>query len=473
MRIAVIGTGYVGLVSAACFAQLGHDVVGVDADVDKVQALQRGAVPIFEAGLQPLVASRMAQGNLRFTHRPGEALDGAQLVIIAVGTPSDASGATDLTALRRAVDDVGRALMRPSTVALKSTVPVGTCDAMEAALRLALDQRGLRWRVPVLSNPEFLREGTATEDFLNPDRIVVGARRRRDARVLERAFAPLTRRGVPMIVMSTRSAELSKYAANTMLAARISFMNEMADIAEATGADIEEVRCGIGSDVRIGPSFLKAGIGYGGSCFPKDVSSLMHEAAACGISPEMLVAVARTNERHRRWPLARLIRAYGGPSALDGLRVAVWGLAFKPGTDDLREAASLSTIEALLAQGAFVTAYDPVAMCNAVDIVKPRERLAWAACAADALAGADVLLLLTEWPEFVDFPPTRVAELLRDRLVLDGRNALPVSQWSAAGLRVLQVGRPEWLPRPSVKPITPSRDAGVPQVRAEAAAGTS
>ena len=473
MRIAVIGTGYVGLVSAACFAQLGHDVVGVDADVDKVHALQRGAIPIFETGLQPLVASRMAHGNLRFTHRIGEALDGAGLVVIAVGTPSDVAGATDLTALHRAVDDIGRVLMHRVTVAIKSTVPVGTCDAMEAALARALERRGLRWRVPVLSNPEFLREGTAAEDFLNPDRILVGARRRRDARVLERAFEPLTRRGVPLIAMSTRSAELSKYAANTMLASRISFINEMADIAEATGADIEDVRRGIGSDVRIGPSFLKAGIGYGGSCFPKDVSSLRHEAAARGISTEMLTAVARTNERHRQWPMARLARAYGGQAALAGLHVAVWGLAFKPGTDDLREAASLPTLDALLAAGAFVVAYDPVAMCNAVVNVRAHERLGWAANAADALGGADVLLLLTEWAEFVDFPPARVAEALRHRLVLDGRNALPVAQWAAAGLRVLQVGRPEVAPRRGDRPITVPRDDDAPPVRAEAAAGTS
>jgi len=425
MRIAVIGTGYVGLVTAACFAQLGHDVIGVDADIDKVHALQRGAMPIFEAGLQPLVASRMAHGNLRFTPSLIEALNGVHLVIIAVGTPSDVSGATDLTALRRAVEDIGRALVHPVAVAVKSTVPVGTCDAVEALLCRALERRGLRWRIPVLSNPEFLREGTATEDFLNPDRIVVGARQRRDARVLERAFEPLTRRGVPMIVMSPRSAELSKYAANTMLAARISFINEMADIAEATGADIEEVRCGMGSDPRIGPAFLKAGIGYGGSCFPKDVGSLRHEALLHGVSPEMLAAVARTNERHRSWPMERLARAYGGRAALAGLHVAIWGLAFKPGTDDLREAASLPALEALLAAGAIVRAYDPVAMRNAVSVVRANDRLTWAADAADALVDADALLLLTEWPEFVDFPPARAAEALRTGSCSTGATRCP------------------------------------------------
>ena len=473
MQIAVIGTGYVGLVSAACFAHLGHDVVGVDADIGKVQALQRGAMPIFEAGLQPLVASRMADGNLRFTHRMDEAIERAELVVIAVGTPSDACGATDLSALNRAVEDIGRMLSHPSTVAIKSTVPVGTCDAVEAKLRRSLERRGMHWHVPVLSNPEFLREGTATRDFLMPDRILIGARHRRDASALIRAFEPLTQGGVPLIRMSTRSAELSKYAANTMLAARISFINEMADIAEATGADIEEVRCGIGSDARIGPAFLKAGIGYGGSCFPKDVSSLRHEAAAHGIAPAMLSAVAGTNERHRRWPVDRLARAYGGRSALNGLHVAIWGLAFKPGTDDMREAPSLPTVQSLLDAGAFVRAYDPVAMRNAVAVMGVHDRLAWAAGAADALAGADVLVLLTEWAEFVDFPPARVSEVLRHRFVLDGRNALPVARWVAAGLRVVQVGRPERAPRRVLRPISASRDDAAQPAPAEAAAGTS
>ena len=276
-----------------------------------------------------------------------------------------------------------------------------------------------------------------------------------------------------MIRISTRSAELSKYAANTMLAARISFINEMADIAEATGADIEEVRCGIGSDARIGPAFLKAGIGYGGSCFPKDVSSLRHEAVAHGIAPAMLGAVARTNERHRRWPVDRLARAYGGRAALAGLQVAVWGLAFKPGTDDMREAASLPTVQALLAAGAFVRAYDPVAMRNAVTAMGTHDRLVWAAGAADALAGADVLMLLTEWPEFVCFPPARAAEALRHRFVLDGRNALPVAQWVAAGLRVAQVGRPERALRPISRSVIASRDDAALPAPAEAAAGTS
>jgi UDPglucose 6-dehydrogenase len=327
-------------------------------------------------------------------------------------------------------------------VAIKSTVPVGTTDAMQRRLHRLLSHRRVVGPVPVLGNPEFLREGTATRDFLCPDRIIVGARRRRDAALLRHAFAPLVDQGVPFIVMRTRSAELAKYAANTMLAARISFINEMADIAEATGADIEEVRSGIGTDSRIGPAFLRAGIGYGGSCFPKDVSSLQHQARELGLDPRVLDAVALTNAAHLRWPVERLARELGGAWALKGLRAAVWGLAFKPGTDDLRAAASLVVVKSLLEAGADVRVYDPVAMRHAVQALPAHPALHCAASAADALAGADVMLLLTEWPEFVDFPPQRAAAALRGNLVLDGRNVLPAERWAAAGLRVLQVGRP-------------------------------
>lgn len=472
LRIAVIGTGYVGLVSAACLAHLGHHVTAVDSDTGKVHALQRGAIPIYEAGLQPLVAAQARDGRLWFTDSTADAVHGADLVFIAVGTPPDAHGGADLSALMQAVEDIAVSIVHPVTVVIKSTVPVGTSDAARAALRGALARRGIDWEVPVLSNPEFLREGTATEDFLSPARILIGARSVHEAGVLKQVYEPLVRRGVPLLVMSPRSAELSKYAANTMLAARISFMNEMADIAQATGADIEEVREGLGSDPRIGPAFLKAGIGYGGSCFPKDVSSLRHAARGLGVPTDLLAAVERVNERHRHWPVERLAQAYGGRSALRGLRVAVWGLAFKPGTDDLREAASLVVLRELIDAGAAVAAYDPVAMRNAVATVPAHPRLEWRASAADALTNANVLVLLTEWREFIDFPPERVAEHLKDALVIDGRNALPAARWEAAGLQLHQVGRPLGEAHPSV-PVMPWRDAGDPRARPAAAAGTS
>lgn len=472
LRITVIGTGYVGLVSAACLAHLGHHVTAVDSDADKVRALNRGAIPIYEAGLQPLVAAQSRAGRLAFTDCTADAVHGADLVFIAVGTPSNADGAADLGALKQAIEEVASSIVHPVTLVIKSTVPVGTSDAARAAVRGVLARRGIDWEVPVLSNPEFLREGTATEDFLHPARILVGARSAQEAAPLRLAYEPLVRRGIPLIAMSPRSAELSKYAANTMLAARISFINEMADIAQATGADIEEVREGLGSDPRIGPAFLKAGIGYGGSCFPKDVSSLRHEAHVLGVATEMLAAVERVNARHRRWPVECLARAYGGRTALRGLRVAVWGLAFKPGTDDLREAASLVVLRELIDAGAHVAAHDPVAMRNAVAALAPHPRLEWRADAADALRDAHALLLLTEWREFIDFPPERVAEALRDGLVIDGRNALPASRWQAAGLQVHQVGRPVGDVHPSL-PVMPWRDAGDPRVRPAAAAGTS
>lgn len=442
LRIVVLGTGYVGLVTAACFARLGHRVTGVDADAAKVDALRHGVVPIFEDGLQPLVSEQVRLGRLGFTSALDRALPGADLVVVAVGTPPAPSGATDLFALHRAIDDLGDAMPHSMTVAIKSTVPVGTTDAVHQRLRERIGRRGLDWRVPVLNNPEFLREGTATQDFLCPDRIVIGAPSADDAAVLDAAYAPLTARGVPVLHLSTRSAELCKYAANTMLATRISFMNEMADIAEATGADIEEVREGVGRDLRIGPAFLRAGIGYGGSCFPKDVGSLRHTARTWGITPRLLDAVAATNDGHLRWPLRQLSAAVGGDDGLGGLRVAVWGIAFKPGTDDIREAASGIVLRGLLDGGAHVQAYDPVAMPNAVALYAGEPRLRWCASAAEALAGADALLLLTEWPEFIGFPPERAAAAMRGTRVFDGRNVLPAGHWAAAGLELHQVGRP-------------------------------
>lgn len=442
LRIVVLGTGYVGLVTAACFARLGHRVTGVDADAAKVDALRHGAVPIFEDGLQPLVSEQVRLGRLGFTSALDRALPGADLVVVAVGTPPAPSGATDLTALHRAVDGLGEAMPHPMTVAIKSTVPVGSTDEVHRRLHDRLGRRGLDWDVPVLSNPEFLREGTATNDFLCPDRVVIGARRVEDASVLDAAYAPLAARGVPLLHLSTRSAELCKYAANTMLATRISFMNEMADIAEATGADIEEVREGVGRDLRIGPAFLRAGIGYGGSCFPKDVGSLRHAARSRGLTPRLLDAVAATNESHLRWPLRQLSAAVGGDDGLRGLRVAVWGIAFKPGTDDVREAASGVVLRGLLDGGALVQAYDPVAMPNAVALYAGEARLRWCASATEALAGAHALLLLTEWPEFIAFPPARAAAAMHGTWVFDGRNVLPAAPWRAAGLELHQVGRP-------------------------------
>ena len=441
LRIAVIGTGYVGLVGAACLAELGHRVVAVDADRAKVASLQRGAIPIFEPGLQTLVTAHQANGRLRFTDDLDIALDAVELIFIAVGTPADDSGATDLDAVTAAAAAIGARLRAPATVVVKSTVPVGTTERLQQRIDAALEARGCRWRVPVVGNPEFLREGSATHDFMHPDRIVIGAHGD-TAETLLRAYAPFIARGVSVLQMAPRSAELSKYAANAMLAARISFINEIAAIAEATGADIEEVRAGIGSDARIGRDFLRPGIGYGGSCFPKDVASLCHAAVQHAVRPSMLQAVGQVNVRQKRWAFDRLQQLYRGRGGLRGRRIALWGLAFKPGTDDLREAASLALIDLLLAAGARVAAYDPVALANARRQLGDPARLVWCHGALDALDDADALVLVTEWDEFLQIAPRAIAAALRDGIVVDGRNVLDAEGCADAGLTLLQVGRP-------------------------------
>ncbi|HUP05525.1 MAG TPA: UDP-glucose/GDP-mannose dehydrogenase family protein [Caldimonas sp.] len=441
-RIVVIGTGYVGLVTAACLAELGHRVVGVDADAEKVQALERHSIPIHEPGLEALVAAHAKAGTLRFTTELDAALEAAELVFIAVGTPADADGSTDLTAVTAAAADVGARLSAPATVVVKSTVPIGTTERLGKLIAAELRARGIAWRAHVVANPEFLREGRAVHDFLEPDRIVVGAEAPQHALSLLAAYAPLVERGTPVLVMARRSAELAKYAANAMLAARISFMNEMARIAEAGGADIEEVRAGIGSDPRIGSRFLRAGIGWGGSCFPKDVASLAHAARRLGVEPALLDAVESVNEGQKRWAFERLQQLYAAHDGLQGRRIAVWGLAFKPGTDDLREAPSLVLVEQLLAAGAEVAVFDPVAQPAARQRLGNRARLVWARDALHALERAHALVLATEWDEFRAIDPGAIADRLVDGLVLDGRNVLERPRFEAAGLSLWQVGRP-------------------------------
>ena len=462
MRIAVIGTGYVGLVGAACLAEIGHFVVAVDADASKLRALQHGSVPFYEPGLQAMVARGQASGRLVFVGDLEAALHAIDLVFIAVGTPADANGATDLDAVTSAAGRIGASLREPCTVVVKSTVPVGTTERLHKLVAAELRARGIAWQVPVVGNPEFLREGTAIHDFMRPDRIVIGARHADDAAALRLAYAPLLACGASVLQMSPRSAELTKYAANAMLAARISFINEIAAIAEASGADIEEVRIGIGSDARIGPAFLKAGIGYGGSCFPKDVASLAHSAAEYAVAPQMLEAIAEVNDRQKRWAFDHLQRHYAPRGGLRGRRIALWGLAFKPGTDDMREAPSLTLIELLHGAGAVLSVYDPVAMANAQTVLADPERIGWCGSAAAALAGADALVLATEWDEFRIFPPAVVASALADRLVFDGRNVLAAEAWAAAGLQLVQVGRPPLGARAAPLAAAPGKQGDMP-----------
>ena len=449
MDIAVIGTGYVGLVGAACLAEIGHRVVAIDADDAKIRSLQAGAIPIYEPGLQTMVTAHQGSGRLRFTNDLDAALDGVELIFIAVGTPADDSGATDLDAVHAAARRIGAGLRRPATVVVKSTVPVGTTEQLQQLVAGLLAARGVAWHAPVVGNPEFLREGSATHDFMHPDRIVIGAHGD-DAAELLRAYAPFTERGVRVLHMTPRSAELSKYAANAMLAARISFINEIAAIADASGADIEEVRIGIGSDARIGSDFLKPGIGYGGSCFPKDVASLCHTALRHSVRPLMLQAIGQVNVRQQRWAFEQLQRHYAPRGGLRGRRIALWGLAFKPGTDDLREAPALALIALLLEAGAQVAAHDPVALAAAQRQLGERPRLVWCHDARAALDGADALVLATEWDAFRQVAPQAIAAALRDGLVLDGRNVLDADAFADAGLTLLQVGRPARVARQPV-----------------------
>lgn len=458
MRIAVLGTGYVGLVSAACLAELGHEVAGVDIDPERVAMLRRGGMPIYEPGLQALVDAHQAAGRLGFTVDLGLALRGADAVMIAIGTPPGTQGQADVQAVMQAAHAVAQLLQAPAVLVMKSTVPVGTCERVRELVAGVLRQRGLRLQVPVVSNPEFLREGCAVQDFLQPDRVIVGAAQRAEADAVQAMYAPLHERGVPVLVMDTRSAELTKYAANVMLAARISLMNELAGIAEAVDADIEQVRLGVGSDRRIGPDFLRAGIGYGGSCFPKDVKALARIADEHGAGARMLRAVHEVNERQKQRLFERIAEHYGGVERLRGKRFAVWGLAFKPGTDDLREAPSLVLIEQLARAGARVVACDPAAAAKAVSVVSQWPGVQLRAGPLQALRGADALVLVTEWPQFRQVDPARVAAALADGVVFDGRNAIDARTWARHGLRVMQVGRPAVRPpQPASQPRAEDR----------------
>ncbi len=440
MKVSVIGSGYVGLVTAACLAEVGHDLVCVDVDARKVARLCKGEIPIHEPGLDEIVRRNMAAGRLRFTTRFEDAIPFADLHMIAVGTPPDEDGSADLGHVLSAARSIGGLLERKAVVIVKSTVPVGTCDRVEATLRDALAARGSALDVTVVSNPEFLKEGAAIDDFMSPDRIVVGTADTDAIAALKQLYAPFQRNRERLVFMSRRSSELTKYAANAMLATRISFMNEMSGLAELLDADIEDVRRGIGSDPRIGTAFLYPGAGYGGSCFPKDVSALIALADRIGRPLNLIGAVRAVNDRQKVLLLDKIKARLG---SLEGRRFAVWGLAFKPNTDDMREAPSRVLMEGLWAAGATVAAYDPKAMDACREIYGNRPDLTLASSAMAALEGADALVIVTEWKEFraPDFHAIR--SHLRTPLIFDGRNLYDPGVLQAAGLRYVSFGRPE------------------------------
>ena len=439
MKITVIGTGYVGLVSGTCLADVGNDVLCLDLDAAKIRTLNEGGIPIYEPGLEAMVRRNEAAGRLRFTTDIEAAVAHGVLQFIAVGTPPDEDGSADLQYVVAAARNVGRHMTGYKVVVDKSTVPVGTGDKVRAAIAAELETRGEKIDFSVVSNPEFLKEGAAVEDFMKPDRIVVGADDARAIELMRELYAPFQRSHERLIVMDVRSAELTKYAANAMLATRISFMNELANLAEKLGADIELVRKGIGSDPRIGFHFLYPGVGYGGSCFPKDVQALIRTAQDAGQALQVLQAVEAANEAQKGVLAQKITQRLG--TDLGGKTFALWGLAFKPNTDDMREAPSLVLIADLLARGASIRAYDPVAAHEAQRVLGDNPRISYAATPMEALDGADALAIVTEWKEFRSPDFDAIKTKLKTPVIFDGRNLYDPAAPRRAGLEYFAIGR--------------------------------
>ena len=439
MKITVIGTGYVGLVSGTCLAEVGNDVLCVDVDESKIATLNAGGIPIFEPGLEAMVARNRAAGRLRFSTDTAQGARHGEIQFIAVGTPPDEDGSADLTYVVQAARNIGRHMDGYRVIVDKSTVPVGTADKVRAAVAEELAARGAKIDFSVVSNPEFLKEGAAVEDFMRPDRVIIGAEDPRAIALMRELYAPFQRNHERIIVMDVHSAELTKYAANAMLATRISFMNELANLAEKLGADIELVRQGIGSDPRIGYHFLYAGCGYGGSCFPKDVKALIKTAAESGGELSVLSSVELANEKQKRVLAAKMVRHFG--ESLSGKRIAVWGLAFKPNTDDMREAPARTLVGELVARGAKVVAYDPVAMDEARRIFGTDSRIAYAESPLAAVSGADALAVVTEWKEFRSPDFVEIKRRLKAPLIFDGRNLYEPARMKNLGFQYFPIGR--------------------------------
>jgi UDPglucose 6-dehydrogenase len=438
MRITIFGSGYVGLVTGACLADAGNHVLCVDVDERKTAMLQRGEVPIHEPGLESLIRRSAEAGRLRFTTNAQEGVDHGLFQLIAVGTPPDEDGSADLRYVLAVGRTIGEHMNDYKVVVTKSTVPVGTADKVRGAVQESLDKRHARVEFDMVSNPEFLKEGAAISDFMRPDRVVIGTDSDRATELLRSLYEPFTHNRDRMIVMDLRSAELTKYAANAMLATRISFMNELANLAERFGADIESVRIGLGSDPRIGYAFIYPGLGYGGSCFPKDVQALKRSAEEVGYDASILAAVESVNNRQKQ-VLFNKIKAHFGE--LRGKTIAIWGLAFKPNTDDMREAASRVLMESLWSAGAKVRAYDPVAMPECLRIYGDRPDLTLCKNSHAALAGADALAIVTEWREFRSPDFEHIKGALQTPVIFDGRNIYEPEQMAQAGFSYYAIGR--------------------------------
>ena len=432
MHVAVVGTGYVGLVVGACLAETGNDVTCADVDAAKIDSLRQNTIPIYEPGLEDLVERNQSQRRLLFTTDVAGAIGSAEVIFIAVGTPPDEDGSADLRHVLAVAETIGRSITREVVIVTKSTVPVGTAERVRAVV-----SNFAQYPFHMCSNPEFLKEGAAVDDFMKPDRVVLGAESDHTRSVMTELYAPFVRTGRPIIFMDITSAEMTKYAANAMLATRISFMNEIASLCERVGANVDLVRKGIGSDIRIGPSFLFPGPGYGGSCFPKDVKALIKTGRDYGISLGVLDAVEQTNDRQKRRLFEKLQHVLNGN--VQGSHIAVWGLAFKPNTDDMREAPALVLIQALLAAGATVAAHDPAAM----EECKRRlgDVIAYAASNYDALDGADALVIVTDWNEYRHPDFNRMKRALRRPIIIDGRNLYNADRLRALGFVYDSIGR--------------------------------
>lgn len=431
MKIAVVGTGYVGLVSGTCFAETGNDVICVDIDQKKVDKLSNGEITIFEPGLEILFKRNLKEGRLTFTTRLEDAIKDSLVIFLALPTPPGEGGAADLKYVLGVADHLGKIMTDYKVIVDKSTVPVGTADKVRAAI--AANFKG---EFDVVSNPEFLREGVAVDDFMKPDRVVIGASSDRAFDIMDELYGPYVRQGNPVMHMDTRSAELTKYAANSFLATKISFMNEIARMCELLGADVDMVRKGIGSDDRIGKRFLFPGIGYGGSCFPKDVQALVHSASEVNYDFKILKAVEQVNADQKKILMPKIDRHFG---SIAGKTVALWGLAFKPNTDDIREAPALELIEELVNRGAKVQCYDPEAMENVQRILG--DKVVFATRMYEALQGADFLIIATEWPEFRTPDFERIESMLTEKVIFDGRNVFDLEQMQKRGFTYYSIGR--------------------------------
>ena len=433
MNISVIGTGYVGLVVGACLAETGNSVCCADIDVKKIEGLKQNILPIYEPGLESLVERNQAESRLAFTTNLQEAIAPSEVVFIAVGTPPGEDGSADLKYVLQVAALIGRYMTRETVVVTKSTVPVGSATKVAAEIA-----KEAKFPFYICSNPEFLKEGAAVEDFMRPDRVVLGIESEQARRVMTDLYAPFVRTGKPILVMDIASAEMTKYASNGMLATRISFMNELANLCEKLGASVDLVRKGMGTDSRIGQSFLFAGPGYGGSCFPKDVKALVRTAMECGAPLQVLAAVESANERQKKVLVEKVRKALGGK--LSGRRIALWGLAFKPGTDDMREAPSLTLIDGLLKEGAAVCAHDPAAIDHARDLLG--NRIDYAETNYEALEGADALVVVTDWNEYRHPDFARVKRTLKQPVIVDGRNLYDVEKMRDLGVQYHSIGRP-------------------------------